>query len=283
MYAGTDPCARARAQAAAKGENGETVALNPPIGDWRGLRCWIIGASSGIGAALAERLAQAGAFVAISARRREPLDDMAARLEAGRCMVLPLDLRDSVDVAVAARTVVDHWGAIDLLVVMAGEYKPMRAWEIDLAAARDVLDTNVMGAYNALAAVVPAMMREKAGTLTLVSSVAGYRGLPKSLVYGPTKAALINLAEALYMDLRPRGIGVCVVNPGFVKTPLTAKNTFRMPALISAGEAARHIMAGLERGEFEIHFPKRFTRVLRFLRLLPHGLYFAAVRRLTGR
>jgi NAD(P)-dependent dehydrogenase (short-subunit alcohol dehydrogenase family) len=198
-------------------------------------------------------------------------------------MALPLDLRNSGEVAEAARTLVSHWGAIDLAVVMAGEYQPMRAWEIELATARSILDTNVMGPYNALAALVPAMLRQKSGTVALVSSVAGYRGLPKSLVYGPTKAALINLAEGLYLDLRPRGIGVCVVNPGFVKTPLTAGNTFRMPALITADEAAREIMAGLGRGDFEIHFPKRLTRVARLLRLLPYGLYFPAMRRLTRR
>jgi short-subunit dehydrogenase len=127
------------------------------------------------------------------------------------------------------------------------------------------------------------MAKQGSGTLALVSSVAGYRGLPKSLVYGPTKAAIINLAEALYLDLRPRGIGVCVVNPGFVRTPLTAQNDFHMPALISPEEAAREIVAGLARGAFEIHFPRRFTRVLKLLRVLPYRWYFAAVRRAVSR
>ena len=116
----------------------------------------------------------------------------------------------------------------------------------------------------------------------LVSSVAGYRGLPKSLVYGPTKAALINLTETLYLDLHPKGLGVCVVMPGFVKTPLTAQNDFRMPALIEPDEAAREIVAGLERGDFEIHFPRRFTGWLKLMRLLPYRLYFPAIRRMTG-
>jgi short-subunit dehydrogenase len=167
--------------------------------------------------------------------------------------------------------------------VMAGDYQPMRAWEVDLAAARSMVEVNLMGAFNVIAAVMPTLLRQRGGMLALVSSVAGYRGLPKSLVYGPTKAALINLAETLYIDLRPRGIGVCVVNPGFVKTPLTDQNDFRMPALISAEEAAREIVAGLGRGEFEIHFPRRFTRVLRLLRLLPYRLYFAAIRRLVAK
>ena len=119
-------------------------------------------------------------------------------------------------------------------------------------------------------------------TIALVSSVAGYRGLPKSLVYGPTKAAVINLAETLYLDLQPKGIGVCVINPGFVRTPMTDQNDFKMPALIEPGEAAEEIVKGLERGEFEIDFPKRFTRFLKFLRVLPYGQYFPAVRKATG-
>jgi short-subunit dehydrogenase len=126
------------------------------------------------------------------------------------------------------------------------------------------------------------MLTRGQGHISLISSVAGFRGLPKSLAYGPTKAALINLAETLYLDLQPQGLGVSVINPGFVKTPLTAHNDFHMPAMISAAEAAQAIVAGWSRGEFEIHFPKRFTRVLKCLRLLPDGLYFALVRRLTG-
>lgn len=258
------------------------MALNPRVDDWRGLRCWILGASSGIGAALAERLGAAGARVALSARRAEPLAAIAGRLGSDRSMVLPLDLRDAGEVSAAADRIVAGWGGIDVVVVMAGDYRPMRAWDLQLDTARAMVEVNVMGAFNALAAVVPAMLRQKGGRIALVSSVAGYRGLPKSLVYGPTKAALINLAETLYLDLAPRGIGVCVVNPGFVKTPLTDQNDFRMPALITAEEAAREIMAGMERGEFEIHFPKRFTRVLRLLRLLPYSLYFPAIRRMTG-
>ncbi|MGZ5049072.1 MAG: SDR family NAD(P)-dependent oxidoreductase [Usitatibacter sp.] len=151
-----------------------------------------------------------------------------------------------------------------------------------LGAARAIVETNLMGFFNVLGAAVPTLLKQGEGNIVLVSSVAGYRGLPKSLVYGPTKAAIINLGETLYLDLRPKGIGVCVVNPGFVKTPLTAQNDFKMPALISPEEAAAEILAGLERGEFEIHFPRRFTRVLRMLRLLPYSLYFPAIRRLTG-
>lgn len=255
------------------------MSLNPPIRDWQGRRCWIVGASSGIGAALAAQLAAAGAHLALSARRREPLEAMAERFGPGRTLALPFDVRDARAVAGAARILEGTWGGIDVVILMAGDYRPMRAWEVDLEVARAMVETNLMGAYHVLAAVTPLLLRQGSGALALVSSVAGYRGLPKSLVYGPTKAALINLAETLHLDLRPRGIGVCVVNPGFVRTPLTAQNQFRMPALIEPDEAAREIVAGLARGAFEIHFPRRFTRVLKLLRLLPYWAYFRAIRR----
>jgi NAD(P)-dependent dehydrogenase (short-subunit alcohol dehydrogenase family) len=135
--------------------------------------------------------------------------------------------------------------------------------------------------------VLPAMLARAseglaAGHISLVSSVAGMRGLPKSLAYGPTKAALINLAETLYLDLRPSGIGVSVINPGFVETPLTAQNDFAMPALITPAQAAQAVLGGWARGDFEIHFPKRFTHWLKFLRLLPYRVYFPLVRKMTG-
>ncbi|MBL0143457.1 MAG: SDR family NAD(P)-dependent oxidoreductase [Betaproteobacteria bacterium] len=258
------------------------MALNPPIRDWQDRRCWIIGASTGIGAALADKLAAKGARVALSARRAGPLEEMAFRHGKDRALALPLDITDAPALDKAAAKLAKAWGGIDLVVLMAGEYKPMRAWELDLKVARTMIEVNLMGYFNALAAVVPRLLEQGSGTIALVSSVAGYRGLPKSLVYGPTKAAVINLAETLYLDLNPKGIGVCVVNPGFVKTPMTDPNDFRMPALIEAPEAADEIVKGLEAGEFEIHFPKRFTRFLKVLQLLPYSRYFPAVRKATG-
>ena len=258
------------------------MALNPPITDWNDRRCWIVGASTGIGAALAEVLSAAGARVALSSRRAVLLEDQAARLGAGRTLAVPLDIRDAAGVKAGAQMIKSAWGGIDVVVLMAGDYKPMRAWEVDLEAARSMIDTNLTGPFNVLAAVMPTLVAQGAGHLVLVSSVAGFRGLPKGLVYGPTKAALINLAETLYLDLQPRGIAVSVVNPGFVRTPLTAQNDFEMPALIEPGEAAREIVAGLRRGDFEMHFPRRFTRWLKLLRLLPYRLYFPAIRKMTG-
>lgn len=258
------------------------MALNPPIASWEGRRCWIVGASTGIGAAVALALARRGARVALSARRAALLDEQVGSLGADRAMALPLDVRDAPALEAAAAAIEARWGGIDLLVVMAGDYKPVRAWELDAASARETVDTNLGGAFNALAATIPRMLAKGSGTLVLVSSVAGYRGLPKSLVYGATKAALINMAETLWLDLSGRGLGVAVVNPGFVRTPLTAGNDFRMPALIEPQEAALEIVAGLEAGAFEIHFPRRFTRVMKLLALLPPRAYFAAIRRFTG-
>jgi NADP-dependent 3-hydroxy acid dehydrogenase YdfG len=258
------------------------MALNPPIRDWQDRRCWIVGASTGIGAALADALVAKGARVALSARRAGPLKEMAARCGKGRALALPLDIIDAPALEEATAAIVKAWGGLDLVVFMAGEYRPMRAWDLQLDVARTMVEVNLMGYFNGLAAVVPQMLAQGSGTIALVSSVAGYRGLPKSLVYGPTKAAVINLAEALYLDLQPKGIGVCVVNPGFVRTPMTDQNDFKMPALIEPDEAAREIVRGLEEGEFEIHFPKRFTRFLKALRLLPYGSYFSAARKATG-
>jgi short-subunit dehydrogenase len=173
-------------------------------------------------------------------------------------------------------------GTPALVVYCAGHYRAQRATEFDLAEMQRHLAVNYQGALHLLQAVLPMLLEAGQGHLSLVGSVAGYRGLPMSLAYGPTKAALNNLAENLHLDLRPRGLGVSIVNPGFVDTPLTAQNGFHMPALITPEEAARHMLAGWARGRFEMNFPRRFTAWMRLLRCLPDAWYFAAVRRMTG-
>jgi short-subunit dehydrogenase len=256
--------------------------LNPALGDWRGQRVWLIGASSGIGAALAQALIERGARVAASARNADALHRLAAAARPGQVLALPLDATRREQLEAALASVTGAWGGIDLAVFVQGTHRPMRAWDIDGVAARALVETNLNSMLDALAVVVPRLVAQGSGGVALVSSVAGYRGLPTSLVYGATKAALINLAETLYLELAPRGIGVWLINPGFVRTPLTERNDFRMPALISAEEAARHILAGFARGRFEIHFPRRFTLWLKLLRVLPYRLYFALIRRATG-
>ena len=173
-------------------------------------------------------------------------------------------------------------GSLDLVLYSAGRYQAMRATNFDLDEALRHVQVNQVGALHVIAAVLPRLLAQRRGHLSLVSSVAGYRGLPNSMAYGPTKAALINLAETLYLDLAPLGIGVSVINPGFVETPLTAQNSFTMPALTSPEQAALAITRGWAAGHFEIDFPKRFTLWLKALRQLPDGLYFWAIRRVTG-
>jgi NAD(P)-dependent dehydrogenase (short-subunit alcohol dehydrogenase family) len=254
--------------------------LNPRIDEWKGRRVWLVGASTGIGRATAARLQAAGARVAVSARSAAVLEAFAR--EHPGSLALPLDATDRSAMHAATAQLLQAWGGLDLVVYCAGTYKPMRATEFELDVALQHQQVNYVGALYLLDAVLPVLQRQKAGHLSLVSSVAGYRGLPKSLAYGPTKAALINLAETLHLDLSPLGIGVSVINPGFVETPLTAQNEFHMPALITPEEAAVAIVKGWAAGDFEIHFPKRFTRWLKALRLLGYGPYFAAVRRSTG-
>lgn len=259
-------------------------ALNPRLDDWHGRCAWIIGASTGIGEATASLLHRQGAQVVVSARQAAALDGFVDRHPGA--VALPLDVVNREAVRQAAREVLARAGRIDLVLYCAGHYKAMAATAFDLDDALRHQQVNYVGALHTLDAVLPTLLRQaSAGApahLSLVASVAGYRGLPMALAYGPTKAALINLAEVLYLDLSQQGVGVSLINPGFVETPLTAQNRFRMPALITADTAAEAILQGWREGQFEIHFPKRFTRVLKAMRQLPDRLYFQAVRRATG-
>lgn len=268
--------------------------MNPRISDWRGKRVWLIGASSGIGEAAGVLLLELGARVAFSARSAGKLDDIVAGFDgkssgaaAGtgtttRALALPLDVTDRASVGAAFQQILAQWDGVDLVLVIAGGYNEMRADAIDLAAVNGMIDLNLRGAFNCLDTVLPHLLSRGAGGVGIVASVAGYGGLPKALVYGSTKAALINLTESLYLDLHRRGLAVYQINPGFVDTPLTANNDFAMPALMTASDAARAMVDGIERGQFHIHFPKRFTNSLRLARLLPYRLYFWLIHKVTG-
>ncbi|MBU1359093.1 MAG: SDR family NAD(P)-dependent oxidoreductase [Gammaproteobacteria bacterium] len=265
--------------------------LNPQLEDWRGKTAWVVGASSGIGRATALALIARGARVAVSARSREGLDSLAAESAVGlknagsgdgACViVLPFDVTDR-DAVAEAHARLEATAPIDFVLCCAGTYKPLRAVDFDLQTMLAHQQVNYVGVLNVLDAVLPSMIARGAGHIALTASVAGFRGLPQSLAYGPTKAALTNLAEVLHTDLEPRGIGVSVVQPGFVETPLTAQNEFKMPALITPAQAADKMLQGWARGAFEIHFPFRFTFWMKLLRIVPYRLYFAAVRRVTG-
>jgi short-subunit dehydrogenase len=252
---------------------------NPRIADWRGRRAWIVGASSGIGQALALALLARGASVAVSARSAAPLDAMAREHPA--CTALPLDAGDALVLADAARKLAGD-GALDLVVYCAGHYRPQRATAFDLGEMLAHQHVNYGGALNTIAAVLPQLLAQGHGHLSLLGSVAGYMGMPNALAYGPTKAALINLAQTLHFDLAPRGLGVSIVNPGFVETPLTAQNDFRMPALMQPRDAAEAMIRGWAKGHFEIHFPRRFSLALKAVRLLPFGWRQALMHRATG-
>lgn len=250
--------------------------MNPKITDWRGRRVWLVGASSGIGAALAQALHRRGAVLALSARRAETLE--ALKLPGALCLPCDATRQDSLE---AARDqVLVAWGGLDMVIYLAGDYVPMTVDDFDLAKARRVLAVNFDGALGLTGAVLPHLV--PGGGLALVASVAGYRGLPKALCYGPGKAALIHLAECLHLELAPRGVGVWVVNPGFVATRLTDQNDFHMPALMTPPQAAEALIAGFARGRFEIRFPAGFTRVMKLLAQLPYGWYFPLIRRITG-
>jgi NAD(P)-dependent dehydrogenase (short-subunit alcohol dehydrogenase family) len=253
-----------------------SMSFNPPITDWHGKTVWLVGASSGIGLATAQALHGQGARVVVSARSAAALDAFVAQHPGSKA--LPLDVADPAAVHAASRSL----SQLHAVVYCAGAYRPQRATAFDLAAMQQQLQTNYVGALHVLDAVLPRLLRQGHGHISLLASVAGYRGLPNSLAYGPTKAALINLAETLYLDLHGSGIGVSLVCPGFVQTPLTAQNDFAMPVLIAPGQAASAMLQGWRQGAFDIHYPRRFTCWMKLLRLLPYGLYFPAIRKLTG-
>jgi NAD(P)-dependent dehydrogenase (short-subunit alcohol dehydrogenase family) len=254
--------------------------LNPAIEDWRDRVAWIVGASSGIGRATASRLHAAGAVVVVSARNAGALDEFVATHPGSHA--LALDVCDRAAIAAAMPQVLALRGRLDVAMYCAGHYRAMRAAEFELDDMLRHLQVNYVGALHLLDATLPTLIAQRHGHLSLVASVAGYRGLPHAMAYGPTKAALQHLAEVLYLDLRPLGVGVSVINPGFVATLLTAANQFEMPALLTPEQAARDIVHGWARGRFDIHFPKRFTWWLKLMRILPLRWYFAAVRRTTG-
>ena len=249
------------------------------IDQFSGKRVWVIGASSGIGEACAKGLLLQGAKVALSSRRTERLNQTALHGGIDKTLVIPLDVTDDEQLQGAYKTIVSSWGGIDLLLFVSGVYTPLRANHFDFKIAEKTIDANLLGPMRAVALVVPDMLKAHSGHIAIVGSVAGYSGLPKALAYGPSKAAIINFCENLYYDLLPTGVSVHMISPGFVATEATAQNDFEMPALISAEEAAKEILGGIQNGEFDIHFPKRFSRFLKFLRILPYPIYFWIVRR----
>jgi short-subunit dehydrogenase len=242
---------------------------------------WVTGASSGIGRELAVQLAARGSAVAASARSEDEL----AALASGDDLIssYPLDVTGTGPVADTVESIERDLGPIDLAILAAGTWTQVKAaGKFDPDTFRRAMEVNYQGTVNALAALVPRMVARGRGHIAIVASVAGYRGLPKAAAYGPTKAALINLAESIRPELEARGVRISVINPGFVRTPMTDVNTFPMPFLMEPDEAARRIVAGLEAGKYEIAFPIRFVVLMKLLRILPNALFFRVSRMMTG-
>ena len=239
-----------------------------------GNHVWIIGASSGIGRATAIELAAQGAILALSARSEDKLNALQAEL-GEQHLVLPLDVTDAQAVVETAATVRDTFPRLDRVIFMAAIYDPTPFTQLEISAVQQMITINLIGAVNLVHAALPVLRQQGAGQLVLCGSVAGYRGLPNSQPYSATKAALINLAESL--RAAERALDIKVINPGFVRTALTDKNDFNMPMIIDAEQAAKIIAKELLTKRFEIHFPKRFTYLMKLLALLPAWAYFGVV------
>lgn len=243
--------------------------------DLNGRTAWVVGASSGIGASVARELLSRGARVAVSARREAQL----AEVSGGGMLVIPVDVTDAESLRAAAAVVTEKLGPIDLVVLAAGYWKQMSAEDWDTELFRRHVEVNLVGMSNAIAAVLPQMLARGEGVIAGVASVAGYRGLPGSEAYGATKAAQINLLEALRAHVAGRGVHVTTICPGFVRTEMTAENDFPMPFIIDADDAGRAICDGLERDRVEIVFPARMAALMKVARFVPVRVWPALWRR----
>lgn len=243
---------------------------------------WITGAGSGIGYALAKRLASEGWTVAASARTARDLDRLAAEVP-GRITAFQLDVTDEAACAATAALIETSLGPIDLAILNAGSYFPTTADNFSIANFRKTVDVNLMGEINCMGQVAPKMVARHAGHIVLMASLTGYVGLPTAASYGATKAAIISMAQAFKPDFDRFGVTITVINPGFVKTPATDRNTFEMPFLIGTDEAVDHIMRGIAARKFEISFPWQMSFLIHLLASLPNRLKFAITRRMLPR
>ncbi len=244
-------------------------------------KIWITGASSGIGKAVAEKFASEGWRVAVSARRKEILENMAKNQN---IFSFPLDITDQEQINNIFKNILNDFGSLDLCLFSSGTYEPKDEQKIDPEKIRNVINVNFLGVIDCVKAVEEYFKNKKSGHISIVSSIAGYRGLPNSSGYGPSKAALTNFCESIYFDFKKFGVKVSVISPGFIKTPLTEKNEFPMPFLKTVDYAADKVFKGLVKtNAFEIHFPKGLTLTLKFLRILPYKIYLFLVDKLVKR
>ena len=244
-------------------------------------KIWITGASSGIGRAVAEKFASEGWKVAVSARRKELLDELAKNQN---IFSFPLDVTNSKQIEEVFRNVLNEFNDLDICLFSSGTYEPKDEQSIDPNKIKNVINVNFLGVIDCVKVVEDYFKNKKSGHISIVSSIAGYRGLPNSSGYGPSKAALTNFSESIYFDFKKFGVRVSIISPGFIKTPLTDKNEFPMPFLKTPQYAAEKIFNGLIKSNaFEIHFPKGLTLILKLLRILPYKLYLFLVDKLVKR
>ncbi|WP_438974909.1 SDR family NAD(P)-dependent oxidoreductase [Roseicyclus sp.] len=236
--------------------------------DFKGKRYWLVGASEGLGRALAVKLSQAGAEVILSARSTERLDALAAELP-GPAQVVAMDIADRDSVAAAW----GQLGQIDGMVFLAGVYWPQSAKAWNGPEVEAMFDINLTGAARVLAHVVPDFVARDAGHIVLTGSLSGFRGLPGAIGYAASKAGLYSLAESLDGDLKDTSVDVQLVNPGFIRTRLTDKNDFTMPFIMDPEPAAQIFFDHMQRGGFARHFPTLFSLVFRLSAFMPHALY----------
>jgi NAD(P)-dependent dehydrogenase (short-subunit alcohol dehydrogenase family) len=245
---------------------------------------WITGASTGIGRSLAHELAKDGYTVALTARSADKLALVHAEITAagGKAIMAAGDVTDEKGMAALVETIEAN-GPIALAIFNAGNYWENSGKSLEMKTFRDTYEINVFGVLNGLIPIVEKFKQRKQGHVVIVSSVSGYTGLPKASAYASSKAAMINMAECLHFDFVRMNIGLQIVTPGFIDTPLTEKNDFNMPALMPVDKAARRLADGLKTQAFEITFPRRFTWFLKFLAKLPYSLYFRAIEYTTGK
>ncbi len=244
-------------------------------------KIWITGASSGIGKAVAEKFAAEGWKVAVSARRKELLDELAKN---ENISAFPLDITNRVQIDNVFKNILTEFSDLDVCLFSSGTYEPKDEQNIDPDKIKNVINVNFLGVIDCVKSVEDYFKNKKMGHISIVSSIAGYRGLPNSSGYGPSKAALTNFSESIYFDFKKFGVRVSIVSPGFIKTPLTNKNEFPMPFLKTPEYAAEKIFNGLVKSNaFEIHFPKGLTLILKFLRILPYRMYLFLVDKLVKR
>ncbi len=244
-------------------------------------KIWITGASSGIGKALALKFAEENWKVAISARRKELLDQIAQNENISS---FPLDVTDDSLVKTAFSNILNEFKDLDLCVFCSGAYDPKLEQEINKDQIRKIMNINFFGVLNCIKTVEDYFKNKKDGQISIVSSIAAYRGLPNSSGYGPSKAALTNLTESLYFDFKKHNVRISLISPGFIKTPLTNQNTFNMPFIKTPEFAANKMYDGLTKGKaFEIHFPIELTLILKFLRILPYKVYLFLIDKFVKR